>query len=136
FCSFRVRKTVPVIDIFLGLNIARCDGVYPNLLRRIFQAKGFCHAQERVFCQWIWKSMGNNGERMSGGDVKNNPATLFDHSWQNSFGAVPCTFEIDIKTAVPFIIGGVELLKKKFNASIVYLGIYRAYNGVGLCQRC
>src|SRR5690606_41369996 len=102
----------------------------------IFQPQRICRGQELVVCQWIWKSMGNNGERMSGGDVKNNPATLFDHSWQNSLGAVPCAFEIDIKTAVPFIIGGVERLGKNVDASIVYQGIYRADHRICLCHRC
>ncbi|MCY1443438.1 hypothetical protein D9M71_598530 [compost metagenome] len=103
--SVRIGETVPVIDIDLGFDIARCDGVDTNAPGRIFDAQRAGQAEQAVLGHRVGKAARNDVGGMGRGNIDDASDALLDHLRQHRLAAIPRTIEVNGKAATPVFLG-------------------------------
>ncbi|MNZ71326.1 hypothetical protein D3C78_896860 [compost metagenome] len=100
-----VGKTVPVIDVQLGFDVARRNRVDAHTLGRIFDAQRAGQAEQAMLGHRVREAARNDVGGMGGRDIDDAADALLDHLRQHRLATVPGTIEVDGKAATPVFLG-------------------------------
>src|SRR5450830_147193 len=114
-----VVEAVPVVDIELGFDIARCNGVDPNALGRVLDTQRPRQPEQAMLGHRVGKAARNDVTGMGRGDIDDVADALLDHVRQYRAATEPGAVQVDGEATAPILVAHLQRVAKHIHAGTV-----------------